>query len=224
MRNAEIVIIAVPTHARQQVLGAIAEDLAACTLLLSWEGTGPFREFLRTLAIDGPVCAGLQRSPIVARVRHYGLSCDLLGVRSAVVAAAVEPGASCRVQALLAALLPFRITLAPSFEYVSLSPGNPLIHPARLFSIARTGDAGDRDAAARFYANWDDDASNVLLAMHRELATVREALGLSKQFITTLADRREWLTPTRLSAEIRSEARLADVPVPSRMTSGHWNL
>lgn len=224
VQGSDVVIITVPTHARPQILHEIAQDIGSCSFLLSWEGTGPFRESLSEFSIEGPICAGLQRSPIVARLRHRGRSCDLLGIRGSVVAAAIKPGDRKVAQEFLTALLPFNIAVAPSYEYVSVSPGNPLIHPARLFSIAHAAKPDNSGRRTRFYADWNDSASEILLDLHREIKTLRRALRLSDQFVRTLADRTSQPTPQELTAEIRSEVKLSDVAVPMGRSGGRHSF
>ncbi|UVK35719.1 NAD/NADP octopine/nopaline dehydrogenase family protein (plasmid) [Mesorhizobium sp. AR10] len=212
VRNADMIVLAVPTPARHDILGEIADRIANCALLLSWEGTGRFAQSLIDLKIHA-VSAGLQRSPIICRIRQPGSSVELIGVRNSVVAAAVNPAHNARARVLLSALLPFHFVMAPEFEYVSVSPGNPLIHPARLFS-SQCATPPRPACNDRFYADWDDGASKVLLALHKELAALRDAANLSRKFIRTLVDRRPTPSPSELTREIRDERRLSEVRLP----------
>lgn len=226
VRGTDIVIITVPTHARHELLGKIAKSLNACALLLSWEGTGPFLNSVQACAIDRTICAGLQRSPILARIREHGTSCDLLGLRSAVVAAPLEASARGDLGKLLQSILPIRFDIAPTYRHVSLSPSNPLIHPARLYAVAEAGSASTRlpDKVPKFYGDWDDAASEVYLTLHDELARLRDALGLSRQFVSTLADRDPRPTAGEITAMLRGETRIADLEVPYRIADGIWML
>lgn len=213
--GAAIVILTVPTHARRQLLAALAPQLGRCVLLLSWEGTGHFAGELATCGLDPAIGAGLQRSPLIARHTRRPGSVAMLGVRSSVVAGAIAASERRRILALLHALFPFAFRMAPSYEHVVLSPGNPLIHPARLFSWQ----PARRRRAERFYADWDDRASAVLLALHAELAGLRDQLGLSRRHIVTLKERRPRLSDAQLTAEIRAETRLGAVPMPLRQSA-----
>ncbi|MGP9819921.1 NAD/NADP octopine/nopaline dehydrogenase family protein [Salinarimonas sp. NSM] len=224
VHDAAVVVLAVPTDARPDLLRMLAGAMPACRVLLAWEGTGPFREELAAIDALWPACAGLQRSPLVARPLADGTGCDLRGVRSSVVAAAVDADDRALVGDVLGALLPVGIEMAPSYDHVSVSPGNPLIHPARLWAIA-SGPGEDRAAdGGGFYAGWDDRASEILLALHGELARLRDALGLSRSHVRTLVDRDPVPNPARVTAEIRGEAALAEVPVPIRIVDGRPTL
>ena len=210
--GADMVVLAVPAHVRKLILSRIAGQLRCCLVLVAWEGMGRFAETIGDLGISVPACVGLQRSPIVCRTEMRWRSVEMIGVRSMVVAATVDPAASLDAERLMSAVFPFRFTFAPSYHCVSLSPANPLIHPARLYSLARC--RRRLTHSLRFYADWDDDASEVLLALHNELARLRDRLRLPVEFVRTLADRSLPPTPARLTHEIRSERGLTSIQVP----------
>ena len=187
--GADIALIAVPVDARRRVMEEAADALNECALLVAWEGMGWFREHLQELGLKRPLAVGLQRSPILCRVRSIGRAVEVFGTRSEVVAAPTEPAHRVRAKRFLSAVLPFRVAIAPSYVCVSLSPSNPLIHPARLYSSGRQG--FDLARGTRFYADWDDAASEILLALHADVALLRDALRLPKIYLRTLADQRD---------------------------------
>jgi hypothetical protein len=220
--GADIVILAVPAHARHALLKTIAPSIGPATTLIAWEGAGRLRESLRALGLDRHMAIGLQRSPLACRIVDHGHAVELRGVRSSVVAAAVDPAHRAITGALLKQVTPFRFRVAPDYACVSLSPGNPLIHPARLYALAAERRRPLR--GLRFYGDWDDAASGTLLALHAELASVRDRLCLPRAFVTTLADRPRPPTPSELTREVRGEQGLADVPVPLRRSPGGHQL
>lgn len=212
--GADIVVVTVPTHVRHAILSSVASDLGACMVLVAWEGTGRFADSLRELRIHAPAAAGLQRSPLVCRIRRRGRSVEILGVRSSVVAATVDAGDRARVQRLLSRLLPFPLAWARDYRCVSLSPGNQLIHPARLYACAGSGQRPR--ARTRFYADWDHAASRTLLALHHEVAALRDRLRLPRAFVRTLADRMPPLSAGDVTREIRRQRQLREILLPMR--------
>jgi hypothetical protein len=220
--GADVVVLAIPAHVRHQVLTRIAGLLRNCTLLLAWEGMGRFTESLCELGISGPVPVGLQRSPLICRTRQLWRSVEILGVRSQVVAATPDPADRPCAKSLLNAIFPFCFLFAPSYTCVALSPGNPLIHAARIYSFGRSRKA--KQAFARFYADWDDDASTTLLVLHGELANLRDALGIPARFVSTLTDGVAPPSALEVTRDIRSEHRLAEVMVPGRIGSNGVEL
>lgn len=217
LEGADVAIIAVPTHVRRRVLEQAAPRLTDCAMLVSWEGTGWFREHLKELGIERPIAVGLQRSPILCRVRSNGQSVEIFGVRTEVVAATTKPADRSCARQLLDSLLPFGFAFAPSYECVSLSPSNPLIHPARVYSFDRPGVDLARDV--RFYADWDDAASEVLLLLHGEVARLRDELRLPRRYLRTLADQPRPRAPSEITRLHRTQACLAELQVPVRQGS-----
>jgi opine dehydrogenase len=218
--GAEIVVITVPAHVRHRVLDRIADRVRNSSLLLAWEGMGRFAESLRSLRIGGPVIVGLQRSPILSRIRRPWQSVEILGVRSRVVAATVDPADVPSARRLLERCFPFRFDVAPTYRCVSLSPANPLIHPARLYAVAHSR-RGEGALPAHFYADWDDEASATLLALHQEVASLRRALRLPVRFVRTLVDGAAPPSPAQVTHDIRSEHRLAEIMLPVVRKSPH---
>lgn len=217
LASADVAIIAVPTHARHRLLASAPTQLNKCALLVSWEGTGRFRESLQELGIEKPIAVGVQRSPILCRVVRRAGAVKVKGVRTSVVAATTNPALGGPAGDLLGELLPFRFRMAPTYECISVSPGNALIHPARMYSSdpSRLGRNGRKP---RFYGDWDDAASEVLLTMHAEVARLRDALGLPRSFLHTLVDRRPMNTPSEITGQMQGAESLADIRLP--LTAG----
>jgi hypothetical protein len=213
--GAEVVVCTVPAHVRWHLLRRIARRLDACLLLVAWEGMGRFAESVRALGFDPRLAVGFQRSPMLCRRRERHRSVEILGVRSRVVAAPVDSGNLGAVEKAIGAVLPFHFSFASEYAYAALSPGNPLIHPARLYSCALRRRIA---VGMRFYADWDDDASEVLLRLHAELATLRDALGLAASCLSTLVDGAR-PSPRRVTRAILAARPLRAISLPIRLTA-----
>jgi hypothetical protein len=220
--DADAVVLAVPVHVRDALLASLSSVLQACRLLLIWEGCGRLAETVEAIGLSRPAIVGLQRSPLLCRAgpasrTSTGLrgrrTVHLLGARSAVVAATLRSGDRAQARRALHGLLPFRLNFAPDYACVRLSPGNPLIHPARLFACASAASPPGR-RGKRFYADWDDAASQVLLALHGELARLRDARGLPRSHLRTLADAARPWTPAALTRATRAATTLRTVRLP----------
>lgn len=214
--GADVVISAVPAHVRHRLLKRIRGHLNSCILLLAWEGMGCFAESVEELGIRPQIAAGLQRSPILCRRREAYRSVEILGVRSRVVAAPVNPENLQQLEQVTRMVLPFPVKFVREYAYAALSPGNPMIHPARVYACAvqRTISPG-----ARFYGDWDNYSSEVLLSLHRELAELRDALGLSARWLATLVDRSGPPSPRQVTREILAARTIRSIPLPVRVTS-----
>ncbi len=221
--GADVVVLAVPAHVRAALLRPLVPALADCRLLLAWEGSGRLAETVDALGLQRPTIVGLQRSPLLCRATpapqaqtdaaRSRRTVRILGVRDSVVAACLRRSDIAHARRVLRALLPLRLRFAPDYACVRLSPGNPLTHPARLYACAATPlRAGTR--GTRFYADWDDAASQVLLALHGELARLRDARGLPRSHLRTLADAARPWTPAALTRFTREATALRAVRLP----------
>jgi hypothetical protein len=141
-------------------------------------------------------------------------------VRSQVVAATIDPGDSAVAAPLMSRIFPFRFVFAPGYACVSLSPGNPLIHPARLYTYGLRNSRSVRKSA-RFYADWDDRASETLFALHQEVARLRDTLHLPVRFVRTLADDCQPFSPAALTRQIRAVRELDEIKIPMRRRPGN---
>jgi len=219
--RADIIVIAVPGHGRAALLKRIAGRIDTCALLVAWEGLGAFPETLRHLGMAGPTIVGLQRSPLCCRALS-GDTVEILGVRTRVVAATVDSGDSSRAARLMKAIFPFKFAFAPDYRCVSLSPGNPMIHPARLYSCGHAG-ADPIRPGVRFYQDWNDSASRVLIDLHREVADVRDRLRLPRAFVRTLVDESD-PAPQAVTRDIRAARSLDGILLPVRSFRRRWQL
>lgn len=221
--GADLVVLAVPTHLRAALLRPLVPALADCRLLLAWEGSGRLAETVDALDLRQPAIVGLQRSPLLCRAApapqaragatRNRRTVRILGVRDSVIAACLRRRDTAYAQRVLRAVLPVRLRFATDYACVRLSPGNPLTHPARLYACAsaelRVGARG-----TRFYADWDDAASRILLALHGELARLRDARGLPRRHLRTLADATRPWTPAALTRITREATALREVRLP----------
>ena len=76
---AEVIIVTVPSYASASLACDLHDEAKACAVLLFWEGTGKSIRTLRADHLAIPLLAGLQRSPILSRIRERGASVDILG-------------------------------------------------------------------------------------------------------------------------------------------------
>ncbi|MDJ0629991.1 MAG: NAD/NADP octopine/nopaline dehydrogenase family protein [Rhodobacter sp.] len=213
---AEVIIVATPAYAAWSIAERALRHARSCKLLVVWEGTGQsVRRFGEGLS-PGFSIAGLQRSPIIAQIAGRDKSVEIHGIRSRVVAALLRGRGADRentARAMLQSLIPCQFVFAPDYDCVTLSPGNPMIHTARLYRLGEMVEEG-AGLPASFYTDWDDRSSVLLLKLHGELTKVRDRMGISDRFVTTLLDRPQSPQPREITREIRAETVLGKIPAP----------
>ena len=91
------------------------------------------------------------------------------------------------IRAKLEKLFEKPVSIADSYYEVSLSNSNPLLHPARLYTMWK--DWQPRIIYPRnpqFYAEWTIEASTLLLKMDDEFQHLLKVLGLEPGCIPTI--------------------------------------
>ena len=226
-KTADVIVMAMPSFASASLLPDVVRFVRSCSLILAWEGTGWSLPAARTQVPPGQTVAGLQKSPIVARVIEREEKVEFLGVRTAVVAGLLQgtdPDKD-KARTILEALLPCRFNIAPSYDHITVSPGNPVFHPARIFSHAQSiGPRGLQPAS--FYGGWTDSASECLLALHGELVEIRNRLTLQTASISTLLDRSPKPDARQITRETSTPEQLHFLPIPVKTVGDtmQWDI
>jgi len=170
--DADIVLVTVPSFLLKEILQSIAPHLNRESV---WVGSvqcfGGF--FLMASQMLGANCNlfGFQRVPYIARIKEYGKSVCIRGYKiEHRIAALTYNKDKLEIKNILQALFDEPVIMLRSFLEVTLTNSNPLLHPARLYSVMKSWNAGDTfSSSILFYEEWDDFASEILIKMDNEL-------------------------------------------------------
>lgn len=202
---ADVVLLCLPGFLIGPTLEAIMPHLKPETYVGAvFSSTGFFFEAQRVLAPSQPLW-GFQRVPFIARVREYGRSVDLLGYKNELKVAVenVPSEEKAKFAAWLALWFNCPVGLLANHYEASLSNSNPLLHPARLFSLFGSGNEV-YDRPVLFYEEWNDEASELLIAMDREFFGLLDKLPVSRGFLPTILEYYESRDAASLTAKISS--------------------
>ena len=223
--NAGIILLCVPGFLIKTELERIAPYVGPGTFVGSvFSSTGFFFEAFDILDEDIPLW-GFQRVPYIARVTDYGRSANLLGYKSAYSIAVERASDSDKEQFRLWVQEAFgRPThLLANYLEASLTNSNPLLHTSRLYSMFRDWTPGTLyDANVHFYADWTDEASELLIAMDRELFDLIDVLPVSKSFLPTILDYYESTDARSLSEKLKSIESFKNIMAPMKEIGGRW--
>lgn len=187
--QADIVLICLPGYAIHDVLLIIAPYIKPTT----WVGTvvsstGFFFEAMKIFPQTQPLF-GFQRVPFISRIINYGHSAELKGYKNSLGVAVEQTDNKENVKMTLETLFNTPTKLLDSYYEVSLSNSNPLLHPARLYSLWKDWKPSTSyEHNPFFYADWTLEASELLIAMDKEFQTLISKLGLKKGCIPTVLD------------------------------------
>lgn len=230
--QADMVLLCLPGYAIGDCLTAIAPHLSSSTPVGSVvSSTGFFFEALEKLPATTPLF-GFQRVPFIARTGEYGRSAHLLGYKPQLHVAYISRyevrGARCedtQERSLffrqLEQLFDTEVVPLGSHYEASLTNSNPLLHTSRLYSMWHTWHEGTvYPTQNRFYADWTDEASALLIAMDREFFQLLDVLPVRPGSIPTILDYYESCDAPSLTRKLRSIPAFQDILSPMEAVAG----
>lgn len=202
---AELVLICLPGYAIANTLQAIRPFLKPSTIVGTVvSSTGFFFEAFKILPPHQPLF-GFQRVPFISRILDYGKRAELKGYKKELFVAIEHTINKDVIRQDLENLFQTPVTLLSSFYEVSLSNSNPLLHPARLYTMWKdwTPDITYTVNPA-FYEDWTKEASDLLIAMDEEFQFLIRKIGLREGCIPRILEYYECIDSRSLTNKIKS--------------------
>ena len=215
--DADMVFICLPGPYIKPMLERIRPYLKKNTIVGSIvSNTGFF--FHAHEVIPTQTVFGFQRVPFISRVVEYGKEADLLGSKKS-LSLCVENGNGNAIRMTIEHLLHTPVKLLGNFYEVSLSNSNPLLHPARLYTMWKDWTPlVQYERIPPFYAEWDDDASQLLIDMDNELQELLKHLPVDPLSVPSILDYYESTDASSLSCKIRSIPAFKSIMSPMKKT------
>ena len=213
--DADLVFICLPGPHIKAMLAGIKPYLNKNTIVGSIvSNTGFF--FHAHELIPKQTVFGFQRVPFISRIVEYGKEADLLGSKKS-LSLCVENGNGNAIRATVENLLHTPVKLLANFYEVSLSNSNPLLHPARLYTMWKDWNPNvTYERIPPFYAEWDDNASQLLIDMDNELQELLKHLPVDPSSVPTILDYYESTDVSSLTRKIRSIPAFESIMSPMK--------
>lgn len=201
VENADIVFLCLPGFAIAQMLETIAPFVNTSMSVGSVvSSTGFF--LIADHILPNQRLFGFQRVPFIARINEYGHSASLLGYKSSLSFATKGIENPEKLKEDFSLLFDIQVNWLDDYMKVTLTNSNPLLHPCRLFSMFNHEET-EFDSMIRFYEDWDNKSSEVLIEADKEFCTVLEKLGI-RDSIPSILDYYESHDASSLTAKIKS--------------------
>ena len=219
--QAEIVLICLPGFAIHKELEAIKPYLSKSTIVGSVvSSTGFFFEAFAVLPSDIPIF-GFQRVPFISRIIEYGKEAELKGYKETLHVAIEHATDKEPIRKELEELFEKPVSLADNFYEVSLSNSNPLLHPARLYTLWKSWQPGIvYSKNPQFYAEWTVEASALLIQMDNEFQQLLKTLGLKPSCIPTILDYYESADEITLTQKLHDIRAFQGILSPMKAVEG----
>lgn len=221
--NANIVLFCLPGYSIGQVLHQIASSLCPDT----WVGsvvssTGFFFEAMKVLPKNNPLF-GFQRVPFISRTIKYGSEADLLGFKKELQVAVEHATDKEPIRATMEYLFNTPVKLLNNYLEASLSNSNPLLHPARLYSLWK--DWKEDTVYSRiplFYEEWTEEAAQLYIDMDAEFQKLLRILPVTSGCIPNVLEYYESYDAASLAQKLRSINAFKGIAAPMIKVTGGY--
>lgn len=224
VRDCQIVFVTHPAfllkNTAEKLLPHVTRDMNFCVL----PGTGGAELAFKDCIRAGATLFGLQRVPSVARLEEYGKKVRCEGIRPELFLASIPNSKAPDLAEFISSLWNRPCNVLPNYLSVTLTPSNPILHPARLRTLFCDYEAGKTyDHNPLFYGDWNDESSELLIACDQEL---QDMLGIMDKLdltnVRSLKLHYESDTVEAMTEKIRSIKSLNHLSSPMKETADGW--
>lgn len=203
--QADIIIVCLPGFAIKEELLKIRPFLKPTSIVGTVvSSTGFFFVAHEVLPITTRLF-GFQRVPFICRVTEYGHEAELKGYKSSLSMAVENIDNPDNFAKVIEVLFQTPVKLLHSFYEVSLSNSNPLLHPARLYTLWKDWHKGIvYDRIPQFYSEWTVEASELYIKMDNELQCLLAHLPVKSGVIPSVLEYYESDNASSLTNKLRS--------------------
>lgn len=214
--DAEFIFITFPSFMLETTAAKLTPYVGKNTYIGLIPGTGGGEYSLSEARSKGAAIFGLQRVPGVARLKEYGKTVCVSGIRPKLHVGTIPRAAGNEVAIILTESLNMPCEVLPNYLNVTLTPSNPILHTTRLrtlFSDYREGIVYKHNPL--FYGEWDDASSELLIACDDELQHVCKGLSeLDLSMVHSLKRHYKSDTVEAMTQKISSIKSLAAIKSP----------
>lgn len=219
--QAEMILVCLPGFAIHEELTNIKPFLSKNSIVGSVvSSTGFFFEAFEVLPSHIPLF-GFQRVPFISRIIEYGKEAELKGYKETLHVAIEHTTDKESIRYELEKLFEKPVSVADNFYEVSLSNSNPLLHPARLYTMWKDWQPGMLyPRNPQFYAEWTVEASAILIQMDDEFQHLLKELGLKPGCIPTILDYYESTDEITLTQKLHDIRAFQGILSPMKEVEG----
>ena len=168
--GADVIFVTTPAFMLEDIAEKMLPHIGAEQVIVVLPGTGGAEFAFHDCLRKGAVLSGVQRVPSVARLEEYGKLVRCEGLRKEMFLASVPRCHAPQISALISKLFGIPCTPLPNYLCVTLTPSNPILHTTRLRTLFKDYTPGKiYDKCLKFYGEWSDESSELLLKCDREL-------------------------------------------------------
>lgn len=200
------------------ILPFLQRDQKICFIPGSGGVEFAFYDFIKT----GAQIFGLQRVPAIARLKQRGQSVYMLGKKSEFKIGAIPSAVSTKFVNQLETIFDLSGYIVPNYLSVTLTPSNPIIHTVRLYSLFANYPDEFYSRQYKFYEEWDDVASSLLLQCDTELQNLCSIIPIDLKFVRSLKEHYENDTVEGMTKKISNIPAFKGILAPMKECQAGW--
>lgn len=218
LKNADLVIITVPTFVIQSIIENISIYNPKIVLFVPGFGSKEF--FCKKLIEKGCAIAGLSRSPYICRLDNPQkvIASKKKELQVATVNKCDE------IDSILSELFEIPVKKYPNYLAIAFTPSNPILHTARLYSMFKDCTFSTKlPRMIKFYGEWTDFSSETLIKMDDELNRIIKKLpNIDLSCHVNLRDYYESRTAEEMTKKIASIQSWHNIDSPMIKESNYY--
>lgn len=215
--NAEMVVSTLPSHIFPKVFKEIESYIPSYCIFAMMPGSGGGEYLCNSLIDRGCTILGFQRVHGIARIKEKGKSVYSLGKKDNLFISTITKAKDNDIKSKVEKLFNIPTLYLENYLNITLTPSNPILHTARLFSLFNKPDEVLLNKPALFYEEWDDDSSKVLLACDEELKQLCKRISFYKldvSAVVPLSEYYESLSAKAFTRKIQSIEAFKNIEAP----------
>ncbi|MCM1114047.1 MAG: NAD/NADP octopine/nopaline dehydrogenase family protein [Clostridium sp.] len=215
LKDADYIFCTYPAFLRKNFIDKAAAYIPAGSKIGFVPGYGGAEYMCNSLVDKGVTIFGLQRVPFVARQENQKIA-TILSRKEQLFAAAIPKNQTAIVCRDLEKLIGIPTVALKEYMAVTLTPSNPLLHLTGLYNVFKDYKDGDYyDRQLMFYAEWNDETSELLLEYDKELQEICSRLTpLNLEEVVSLKDYYESPDAQAMTKKLKSIKAFEVVQVP----------
>ena len=204
VKDTEFIVVTTPAFAQKDIIKKLNELQIKNTILCFYPGTGGGEFLCQELLKRNVTICGPQRICSVARLIKYGESVKTTGKRKTMYLGVIPEKEGKKVTKIFADLFAIDTELLPNYLCVTLTPSNPILHPARLYDLFKDYGGKPYPKVPLFYEAWTVNASKILIDCDQELHSIINKIPLDLSSVKPLLEHYESHDALSLTKKLQS--------------------
>ncbi len=226
IENSDLILLALPAFARKEVIEKIAPFVKQGAWIGAFPGMGNFDLIVSECFKNSdkkPKIFASQRVPYICRLKQYGRHISISSKKSEIFVSALKQEETVEICQILTSVLEMRVYPLHNFLEITLSTSNPILHPARTYSMfSEYKDGMYWKKNILFYEDWSQDSSELLIKMDEEVHRIIDAIPFDLSGVKPLLQHYEVKTCSELTNKIQNITAFKGITSPMKQTEFGW--